>query len=108
LIRFERSLDYEKIRGVVTHPRLYPHLSDDNSPAAEDYYPPAGMRMYGVNEASYLKNGMLCDQICLGITAPHEMPVPEVESYQEIHDALARYLESEEGNMTNATLEGVK
>ena len=40
----------------------------------------AGMRMYGVNEASYLKNGVLYDQICLGITAPQERPMPEEET----------------------------
>jgi hypothetical protein len=36
--------------------------------------------MYGVNEASYLKNGVLYDQICLGITAPQERPMPEEET----------------------------
>lgn len=30
----------------------------------------AGMRMFGVNIASYLKDGKYCDQICLGISHP--------------------------------------
>jgi RimJ/RimL family protein N-acetyltransferase len=32
----------------------------------------AQMRVYGINEASYLKNGALLDQVCLGISAPAE------------------------------------
>lgn len=37
---FERSDDYELIRKIVTHPKLYPHVSDDFSPDACDYVPP--------------------------------------------------------------------
>lgn len=39
MIHFERSFDYELIRKVITHPRIYKHLVDDNSPARDDYYP---------------------------------------------------------------------
>lgn len=156
MIRFERSFDYELIRKVMTHPQIYPHISDDASPPAAEYRPiesdaiwyvsatyitpscedhlgfwvfhphnsicwevhtvllpiawgatgqeaarklpawmwentscrriittipttnrlalhfaiKAGMKLYGVNEASYLKNGVLCDQFCLGISYP--------------------------------------
>jgi RimJ/RimL family protein N-acetyltransferase len=155
VIWFERSIDYELIRSIITHPKLWPYLSDDGSPEPEDFQPirhealwyvivreveadaagdllgmwmfvpqnsicwevhtallpsawgergqlasrllpgwmwkntpcrriitsvpssnrlalhfaaRAGMTVYGVNECSYLKNGMLCDQICLGLT----------------------------------------
>lgn len=156
MIRFERSYDYELIRRILTHPRLYPHLSDDFSPAPGDYRPQehpaiwyvvvydehdaredllglwmfvpangvcwevhtallpcawgekgqlaslmlpawiwehthcrriitnvpksnrlalhfalkAGMKIFGVNEASFLKGGVLCDQVMLGISKP--------------------------------------
>jgi RimJ/RimL family protein N-acetyltransferase len=40
----------------------------------------AGMKIYGVNEASYLKNGRLCDQVCLGISAPREVARSEAET----------------------------
>lgn len=33
----------------------------------------AGMRIYGVNQASYLKGGKLCDQVCLGLSPPAAM-----------------------------------
>lgn len=33
----------------------------------------AGMRIYGVNQASYLKGGKLCDQVCLGLSPPDAM-----------------------------------
>jgi len=150
----------------VTHPRIYPYISDDGSPAREDYQPiesdlfwyvvvhdlkaagpellglwmfhphnvvcwelhtcllpvawgdtgleamrgviqwiwqntpcrriigncpttnrlalhfavKAGMKVYGVNEASYLKNGVLSDQVCLGISKPQEQPTGEAET----------------------------
>ena len=35
----------------------------------------AGMEVYGTNEASFLKNGRLQDQICLGISRPPEVPL---------------------------------
>ena len=39
MIRFERSVDYELIRKIITHLSVYKHLTDDLSPAAEDYEP---------------------------------------------------------------------
>jgi len=35
----------------------------------------AGMNVYGQNECSFLKNGKLHDQICLGISRPADMPL---------------------------------
>jgi len=39
MIRFERSTDYALIKGIITTPAVYRHLTDDNSPSAEDYQP---------------------------------------------------------------------
>jgi len=152
LITFERTHNYALVRTVMTHPRIWPHISDDGSPAASDYRAPegehiwyvlardagellglwvfhpqnavcwevhtcvlprawgdvgleaarllpawmwehtpcrrivtnipatnrlalhfainAGMHSFGVNSASYLKDGQLWDQVCLGISPP--------------------------------------
>lgn len=37
----------------------------------------AGMEVYGKNEDSFLKNGRLLDQICLGMSRPRDLPVAE-------------------------------
>lgn len=160
MIYFERSTDYALICQVLTHEKIWPHISDDGSPAREDYRPveheaiwyvivrdqdevlglwtfvpqnavcwevhtallpaawgergqnaarllpewiwentpcrrivtnvpetnrlalhfaaKAGMKVYGVNPQSWMKNGALCDQICLGLSAP-EVSVSEEE-----------------------------
>lgn len=36
---FERSTDWPLIRGIMTHPRVWPHISDDFSPAPADFQP---------------------------------------------------------------------
>lgn len=159
MITFERSTDYELIRSILTHPKIYPHISDDGSPPREEYRPvesdaiwyvvvrdcgevlglwmfvplntityeihtallpkawgsraiqaalelpdwiwqntpcrrivthvpspnrlalrfalAAGMEMFGIDKASYLKNGVLCDQFCLGMSRPDDMPISE-------------------------------
>jgi RimJ/RimL family protein N-acetyltransferase len=174
VITFERSADFNLIHFILTHKRVYPHISDDHSPPAEEYQPiehpavwyviaqdvdpklsqdvdsdegpdtlglwmfhplngicwevhtallpcawgdvgleaarqlpawiwentpcrrivtnvpatnrlalhfaiNAGMRVFGVNPASWLKDGKLCDQICLGIS-PQEMACREAET----------------------------
>lgn len=43
----------------------------------------AGMKVYGVNEASFLKNGVLCDQVCLGINPLPTPALTEAETGQE-------------------------
>ena len=40
---FEPSTDYDLIRSIFVHPRLYGRLGDDYSPAPADYRPPAPM-----------------------------------------------------------------
>jgi RimJ/RimL family protein N-acetyltransferase len=39
VIHFERSFDYELIRRILTHERIWPHISDDGSPPAGEYRP---------------------------------------------------------------------
>lgn len=39
MIRFERSFDYELIRRIITHDKIWPHISDDGSPAPDEYQP---------------------------------------------------------------------
>jgi hypothetical protein len=164
MINFERSFDYELVRQIITHPRLYPHLSDDHSPPPDEYQPQrhpaiwyvivrdddellglwmfvpqngvcwevhtallpcawgergqlaarllptwiwhashcrrivtnvpvtnrlalhfayqAGMRVFGVNEASYQKNGVLHDQVMLGISKPAKPVIAEAGEVQ--------------------------
>lgn len=158
MIRFERSFDYNLIREILTHPQVYPHISDDGSPPAPEfqplqseavwyivvrdgeeilgmwmlhphnsvcwechmcYLPPAwgsraslagrmlpewvwehiscrriignvpacnrlavaymkriGFEEFGINRASFLKNGQLYDQICLGISPDSRPEAP--------------------------------
>lgn len=166
VIQFERSTNYELIRQIITHERIWGYLSDDGSPPREDFEPlesnfvwyviacdvddagggeilglwmffphntvcwevhtcllpiawgergqaaakmlpdwiwrntpcrrivtnvptynrlalhfafKAGMKMYGVNPDSYLKDGILRDQMCLGISKPDCAATSEVE-----------------------------
>jgi hypothetical protein len=39
MLTFERTTDYNLIRAIMTHPRVYPAVSDDASPAAADFWP---------------------------------------------------------------------
>ncbi len=39
MFAFQRTNDYELVRGIITHPRVYPHVSDDFSPAPDLYEP---------------------------------------------------------------------
>jgi len=165
-ITFARCSNLALIRAILTHPLVYPHISDDGSPEAEEYQPidhpaiwyvlardvapeqedilgvwmftpqnavcwevhtalmpiaygmralnaarmlpewiwentpcrrivstvpttnrlalyfavDAGMKIYGVNEASWLKNGRRCDQVCFGLSAPRELGDNEAET----------------------------
>lgn len=36
---FERTTDYELIKQIVTHPKVYPYVSDDYSPAPKEWRP---------------------------------------------------------------------
>lgn len=39
VIRFERTKDWEMIRKVLTDPKIYPAISDDGSPAVDEFRP---------------------------------------------------------------------
>lgn len=41
MFTFERTQDLRLVRSIICHRRVYPHLTDDHSPAVEDYQPPA-------------------------------------------------------------------
>jgi RimJ/RimL family protein N-acetyltransferase len=164
LITFQRTWDLELARSVITHPRLFPFLSDDHSPRPQEFRAPrdervwyvlayeddellglwmfvhyspvlwevhtallpsawgasaraaaramaewlwahtscrrlitnvpaynrlalrfaeaAGMRRFGVNERSLLKNGRLHDQIMLGLSRPEETKDSETPCQQ--------------------------
>lgn len=38
-IRFERTRDYELVAAIMTHPRIYGHISDDFYPPPDDFWP---------------------------------------------------------------------
>jgi RimJ/RimL family protein N-acetyltransferase len=186
VIHFERSFDYELIRRIMTHDKIWPHISDDGSPPASEYRPleselswyvvvrdiypdagpeevlglwmlhpqnsicwevhtcllptawgdrgqraarmlptwiwentncrrivtnvpttnrlalhfavKAGMTIFGVNQASFLKHGTLCDQVCLGIS-PHDK-----QARVEALDAQGSIEGAEQEESTRATV----
>jgi RimJ/RimL family protein N-acetyltransferase len=54
--------------------RIVTNVPEDNRLAFR-FALAAGMTAYGVNRASFQKNGRLLDQACLGISRPREMPL---------------------------------
>jgi len=46
----------------------------------------AGMKVYGVNQDSYLKGGILYDLVCLGISKPDKSAVNEAETGHQAHE----------------------
>ena len=38
-LNFERSQDYTLIRQIITHPAIWPHVSDDYTPKPEEWKP---------------------------------------------------------------------
>ena len=178
MITFERTHNYDIVRRVMTHPQIWPFISDDGSPAHQDYRPAegehiwyvlawdhgeellglwmfhpqnavcwevhtcllpcawgerayiaaralpewiwqhtpcrrivtnvpssnrlalrfalrAGMSIYGCNKASYLKNGRLCDQLCLGLSKPEEVAVPGAETGRQANEGETDALRAE-------------
>jgi RimJ/RimL family protein N-acetyltransferase len=39
MITIERTTDYAMIRRIVTHPRIYPWITDDGSPGSDEWEP---------------------------------------------------------------------
>ena len=48
MIAFERTRNYDIVRRVMTHPQIWPHISDDGSPSHQDYRPPEGEHIWYV------------------------------------------------------------
>jgi len=53
---FTRTFDYEVVREIMTHPKLYEHGADDYSPAREEFQPreDAGIWYVRVDDAGEL------------------------------------------------------
>lgn len=51
-MRIERTANPGLVRFVVTHPAIYPHISDDHSPAADEYEPVIAEGIYWLACAS--------------------------------------------------------
>lgn len=45
MITIERSHDYALIQRIITHPEIYPYVSDDHSPDPADYWPMESAQM---------------------------------------------------------------
>lgn len=41
-MKAERTFDYAFVRRVITHPKVFPWVTDDGSPSAKDYQPVTG------------------------------------------------------------------
>lgn len=38
-LTFERTRDFDLVRKIMTHPRVYPHITDDGCPPVEEFHP---------------------------------------------------------------------
>lgn len=38
-LTFERTSDFDLVRSIMTHPRVYPHITDDGCPPVEEFHP---------------------------------------------------------------------
>jgi RimJ/RimL family protein N-acetyltransferase len=47
-IHFQRTWDTKRVESIITHPKLYRHLSDDYSPRAADFRAPVDERVWYV------------------------------------------------------------
>jgi RimJ/RimL family protein N-acetyltransferase len=43
---FEKTINADLIRSIVTHPQIYPHVSQDGAPTAEEWEPTFGCEFY--------------------------------------------------------------
>lgn len=77
LIRLERTYDFELIRSIITHPRLYPHIASDFHPKACDFQP-------NTSEAIHYLLAQDGEEIC-GLCIAHWIHTPVT---YEIHHAI--------------------
>ena len=47
-MHFERTTDYELVRQILTHPRMFPHMGDDFMCPVEEYQVPTDPRIWYV------------------------------------------------------------
>jgi RimJ/RimL family protein N-acetyltransferase len=80
MITFERTQDLELVREILTDPKVYPHVTDDGSPAAAEFTPIDHPSIWYV-----LVRDQLCgyDQV-LGLF----MFVPQGAACWEVHTCL--------------------
>ena len=58
-----KPFDVDRVRATLTHPLIYPHISDDGSPEQEDFHPtehPAIWYMAAWDQETYLGLFMFC------------------------------------------------
>jgi hypothetical protein len=78
LLRFVRTVDYSFIKGVLTHPTIYPHIGDDFAPTPKLFEPNQDERIW------YL--AILDDNRTIGLA----MFVPRSRVLYEVHLSLYR------------------
>ena len=71
MIHFERSTDYELIRRIMTHPKVWPKISDDSSPAPEDFYPIESDMVWYVTVRDVHPDGIPAELLGLWMFVPH-------------------------------------
>ena len=81
MLTFERSQDYNLIRSILQHPQIYPYISDDGSPSAEDFQPVESDAMWYVLVREQLRDRK---QRLLGLW----LFVPQNTVCWEVHTAL--------------------
>ncbi|MEW5709849.1 MAG: GNAT family N-acetyltransferase [Pseudomonadota bacterium] len=88
-VRIERTFDAELVRKILTHPQIYPHVSDDGSPPPEEFDPRESVR----NDAMYFLVPMAAERPAgLYVIYPHNSIMYEVHAciLPEYRGAAAR------------------
>lgn len=73
-MRFERTFNKSLIYNTITHPRLWPHISDDFSPDPKDYEPPLNPHVF------YIAAWDGLDFLGLWILHPHNFICYEIHT----------------------------
>lgn len=76
-VRIERTSDAELVRRILTHPQIYPYVSDDGSPSPEEFDPRESVR----NDAMYFLVPMAAERPAgLYVVYPHNLVMYEVHA----------------------------
>lgn len=88
-----RTFDLELVRQTMTHPKVYPHISDDTSPEPEEFIPPENdliMYLAGYEHGEY--RGLFMFHPVNGVTLEvHTCLLPS--AYGKAHEFTAKALE---------------